>query len=241
MLELPTIKGIIERRILANYRISPEVLAGFLPKPFTPQIINGYAVGGICLIRLKNIRPVFSPFNFGFSSENAAHRFAVEWVHQGEKFNGVYVPRRDTNSYLTSLVGGRLFPGMQYYTKFNVKETDSNYQISLQSNDKVTNMNISGKESNQFSEASIFESLENASLFFKNGSLGYSPSKSNHFFEGMELNCTNWETQPLAVSHIESSFFSNQTNFPKGSIEFDCALLMKNIHHEWQNKKNLCC
>jgi hypothetical protein len=29
--------------------------------------------------------------------------------------------------------------------------------------------------------------------------------------------------------------------FPKASIEFDCALLMRGIEHEWHGKADLCC
>jgi hypothetical protein len=29
--------------------------------------------------------------------------------------------------------------------------------------------------------------------------------------------------------------------FPKGSIEFDCALLMRGIEHEWHGVPDLCC
>ena len=29
--------------------------------------------------------------------------------------------------------------------------------------------------------------------------------------------------------------------FPRGSIEFDCALLMRGIEHEWHGKGDLCC
>lgn len=99
-MRLPTISGIIDRRILANYRVDPEQMAGVLPKPFRPQIYNGYAIGGICLIRLKNIRPNFLPLPWGLNSENAAHRIAVEWDVDGETKQGVYIPRRDTNSVL---------------------------------------------------------------------------------------------------------------------------------------------
>ena len=57
-MRLPAISGIIDRRILANYRIDPEVMAKALPSPFRPQLVNGWAIGGICLIRLtKDLLP----------------------------------------------------------------------------------------------------------------------------------------------------------------------------------------
>jgi Uncharacterized conserved protein (COG2071) len=75
-MKLPVIRGTIDRRLLANYRIDPSVIKAVLPRPFRPKIINGSAIGGICLIRLKSIRPSFFPFKYGIRSENAAHRIA---------------------------------------------------------------------------------------------------------------------------------------------------------------------
>ena len=78
-MRIPIIRGIIDRRILANYHVDPDVMARILPPPFRPKLVNGYAIGGICLIRLKGLRPRFFPFPLGIQSENAAHRIAVEW------------------------------------------------------------------------------------------------------------------------------------------------------------------
>ena len=78
-MRIPVVQGVIDRRILVNYRVDPDVMARVLPPPFRPQIVRGYAIGGICLIRLKGIRPRFVPIPVGLRSENAAHRIAVEW------------------------------------------------------------------------------------------------------------------------------------------------------------------
>jgi len=58
-MRLPAIQGIIDRRILVNYRVDPSVAAGLLPAPFRPKLVNGYAMAGICLIRLKQVRPAW--------------------------------------------------------------------------------------------------------------------------------------------------------------------------------------
>ena len=44
---IPTIRGLIDRRILANFRVDPDVLSTVLPAPFRPQIFNGFGVAGI--------------------------------------------------------------------------------------------------------------------------------------------------------------------------------------------------
>src|SRR4051812_24844935 len=111
-MKLPVIAGLIERRILVNYRVDPKVLAPLLPPPFRPQLVHGQAMAGICLIRLRGVRPRWLPARLGISSENAAHRAAVEWVENGITRQGVYIRRRDSNSWLNAAAGGRLFPGV---------------------------------------------------------------------------------------------------------------------------------
>jgi hypothetical protein len=54
------------------------------------------------LIGLKRVRPRFLPPWLGMSSENAAHRAAVQWDDKGEVREAVYVRRRDTSSRLNS-------------------------------------------------------------------------------------------------------------------------------------------
>src|SRR5450631_100992 len=78
-MRLPALEGVIDRRLLVNYRVDPEIAARWLPAPFRPQLVNGFAVAGICLIRLVKLRPVGAPRWAGLTSENAAHRIAVEW------------------------------------------------------------------------------------------------------------------------------------------------------------------
>ena len=69
-MRIPTIRGLIDRRVLVNFRVEPDVLSAILPTPFRPQIVNGFGIAGICLIRLKHIRPKFLPPIIGISSEN---------------------------------------------------------------------------------------------------------------------------------------------------------------------------
>jgi len=39
---------------------------------------------------------------------------------------------------------------------------------------------------------------------------------------------------PLAVSNVHSSFFEDEQRFPKGTIQFDNALLMTKVVHSWE-------
>ena len=104
-MKIPNVRGLIDRRILVNFRVQPEILEKLLPFPFRPKLCHGMGMAGICLIRLKQMRPSFLPAFTGLNSENAAHRIAVEWDEEGETKEGVFIPRRDTSSRLNSFVG----------------------------------------------------------------------------------------------------------------------------------------
>lgn len=239
-MQIPVIRGLIDRRILVNYRVDAAVLARLLPVPFRPKLVNGVGMAGVCLIRLKDIRPRFVPSVFGIASQNAAHRIAVEWDQNGECKEGVFIPRRDTSSRLNTLVGGRLFPGAHHHAAFQVQELDDRYRVELNSDDRQTHLLVEGHVAHDLASTSIFGSLQEASDYFERGSLGYSVTAKPDQFDGLELRSFNWQVQPLAVDKVESSFFDNRAWFPPGSVEFDCALLMRGIDHEWHGRGRLC-
>ncbi len=239
-MKIPTITGIIDRRILVNYAIDPAVAKTIIPSPFMPKIINGKAIAGICLIRLKDVRPKGLPAFIGFGSENGAHRIAVEWTEGDQLMEGVYIPRRDTSSKLNTLLGGRLFPGRHYHAKFDVNENDGNYYVAFKSSDGTV-ISVDARLTNSFNPNSVFKDLSAASDFFKAGSTGYSPN--GHRYEGLSLHTDQWLVKPLEVSNVVSSYFEDERIFPKGSVQFDNALLMTNISHEWSSvgDKPVCC
>jgi len=241
MMRVPVIRGIIDRRILVNFRVAPEVLQSVLPSPFRPQTVRGYGIAGICLIRLKQIRPRWIPAFAGLASENAAHRIAVEWDVQDQVETGVYIPRRDTSSWLASLAGDRVFPGVHNRARFDVREDGAHFHVAMQSLDGSAGLVVDADMTDDLGPDSIFSSVDDVSRFFESGSLGYSPSSTKQVFDGLELRSNQWRVEPLSVNHIESSLFDDPQVFPANAIAFDNALLMRNIDHEWHGRGALCC
>jgi hypothetical protein len=232
-MQFPRIQGLIDRRILVNYRVAPDVLARLIPSPFRPHLVAGHGMAGICLIRLKQLRPRGLPAWTGIGSENAAHRIAIEWDEAGQTCHGVYVPRRDSSSLWNVLAGGRIFPGIHHLSRFSIRETQDDFQVEFNARDG-TRVAVAGNIAPQLPPASIFESLQQASEFFACGSVGYSQARAPGCLEGLELCTTNWNLTPLEVRRAESSFFSDRSRFPAGTVEFDSAFLMRHIAHEWR-------
>ncbi len=237
-MKIPTLQGIIKRRILVNYRAEPSAIQKILPNGFRPKLHKGKAIAGICLIRLEHIRPRHIPNLIGISSENAAHRIAVEWDENGETKEGVFIPRRDTDSLLNRIAGGRIFPSEHHKAVFEIKENNGEIDFAMESADQATFVKLHGKISDAFPDTSIFTSLKEASDFFEKGSLGYSTNKTDTNLDGVILQIEDWKAVSLEIDFVESSFYNDETIFPKGSVEFDHALLMRNIEHEWHSAEN---
>ena len=238
-MRLPVIQGTIKRRILANFRVDPETIQRELPDRFRPKLQDGSAVAGVCLIRLEHVRPLNLPALVGLSSENAAHRVAVTWLEDGLTREGVFISRRDTNSQINHLFGGRIFPGEHHHAHFSVEESDSAISLKMKSDDAAVAVEVVGRISPGLPPASIFSSLAEASAFFEKGSVGYSVTSERERLDGLELRTQNWSVEPLEVSHVYSSYFGDKTKFPDGAIEFDHALIMRNLEHEWHTADDL--
>jgi len=239
-MRLPIIKGKIKRRILVNFRAEPKVVQQLLPEPFRPKLHRGYSFVGICLIRLEQIRPAGLPNGLGISSENAAHRIAVEWIDDaGIQREGVFIPRRDTGSFLNRMAGGRLFPGEHHSARFCVEDSGGHIDFMMQSTDGSVMVKIVATEADSLPASSCFTSFAEASKFFEGGSLGYSVTQDGDRLDGLQLRTFDWQIRPLAVTEVQSSYFSDERKFPPGSIHFDHALIMRDIDHEWHRVEDL--
>ncbi len=233
-MKIPTLQGIIKRRILVNYRAEPSAVEKVLPKGFRPKLHKGKVIAGICLIRLEHIRPKLTPEFIGINSENAAHRIAVLWEENGKTREGVFIPRRDTNSFINATVGGTFFPGEHHKADFTVEDVDE-IDFAMQSKDKTVSVELKGKISESLPDNSIFSSLIEASNFFETGSLGYSVTNDARHLDGIILQTKEWKVDALELDFVHSSYYEDESTFPGGSIEFDHALIMQNIEHEWHS------
>src|SRR5262249_23172788 len=233
-MQLPKVHGDIARRLLVNFRADPRVVQRHLPSPFRPKLHEGHAVVGICLIRLEDIRPKRFPRMVGLSSENAAHRMAVLWDDNEGTHEGVYIPRRDTGSLMNHLLGGRIFPGEHHGGTFRVEDPDDRVALRMMSADGRVEVHVAGRAATELPMTSIFRTVAEASAFFEPGSVGYSTTKSGRRLDGVVLKTHSWNVTPLAIERVASTYFEDEALFPAGSVTFDCALIMRNLPHEWQ-------
>jgi hypothetical protein len=125
----------------------------------------------------------------------------------------VYIPRRDSDSHLTSIVGGRLFSGPHARATFTVAESDDRFDVRLRSADDRTQVAVCGSVTSSLPSASVFANLAEASEFFRGGSVGYSATARPGLYDGLELRVAEWRVEPLSVEHVSSSFFDDPRTF----------------------------
>lgn len=232
-MKAPSLAGVVERRLLVNYRTDPAVTARLLPAPLRPQLVNGWSVAGICLIRLGRLRPWHVPRLLGLRSENAAHRIAIEWDTPGGVATGVYIPRRDSESSVTVTIGGRLFPGHHHRARFDVRETAEDVRVAFTSADGTAAVRAHVRPVHDWTPSTLFADLDQASDFFRRGAVGYSVTRNGPCLDGLELRTSEWRVEPAEIRSAYSTYFDDTTRFPVGSATLDCALLMRDVPVTW--------
>jgi hypothetical protein len=239
MIPAPPLRAWMERRLLVNYRVDPEVLAAIVPAPFRPALVDGHGMAGICLIRLGAIRPAGLPAAIGLTSENAAHRVAVCWDGPDGPVTGVYVPRRDTSSRLAALAGGRVFPGWQHHARFQVHEERGRYRVEVDSRDGSVRIVIDAQVADTVMPGSVFSGLDEASRFFRCAPVGYAATPTAGVFDGVHLGMDGWGLRPVHVDQAFSSFFGDLARFPAGTAILDSAFLMSGLATTWRPQPRL--
>lgn len=236
---LPILEGVIARRLLVNFRVDPSVAQKLLPGPLEVQTQNGFAVAGICLIRLEQLRPKGLPAALGLSSENMAHRIAIRYPQGNEMHKGVFIWRRETNQRLVTLLGGRLFPGVHHAAAFTVNDTNNCLDMQITTEQGASDVMLTAEPAAVWRPTPLFADLKESSLFFEKGDCVFSCGLHTETLEGMQLRVANWKASMLTIRSLHTSFFENTAQFPLGSLTFDSALLMRGIAHEWHELDKL--
>lgn len=224
---MPALAATIERRLLVNYRVDPVIAQTMLPPTLRPQLIDGSAVAGICLLRLGALRPSWFTPEVGWRAENVAHRIAVEWDDATGLHNGVYVPQRHSASWAAVAAGERVFPGVHTHAHFTVAESDARIRVAMTSHDTSVSADI---ELGLPWQSSLFETVDDASAFFRNGSTGWSPPRNGTALQGIMLSTTRWAVEAGRIRSVSSSFFDT---LPPGSATLDSVLVMRDVPVIW--------
>jgi hypothetical protein len=222
--------GVIDRRLLVNYRVDPDALRPLLPDGLRLQTIGGAAIAGVCLLRLRDLRPEGLPAGVGLRSENAAHRIAVEWDDDSGVRTGVFIPRRDSGSWVNVAVGGRLFPGRHGAARFVSEESPEALHVRFTGSTASVDVRVAVTP--ELEGSGLFADLAAASAFFEAGSVGWSPNGDRGRLDGLELRTGAWTMEATTPESVGSTFFAGSP-VPASAAELDSVLLMRDVPVTW--------
>lgn len=222
----PDLVGRIERRILLDHAVDPDVAERHLAAGLAPRLLDGRAVVGVCLIRLAEVRPVGVPAGLGRSIEAAAHRISV--VGPGEE-PGVFVPRRDTPSWAAALAGGRLWPGVHGRARVTVASTTRSLGIEVACRDGAA---VSVAVDRNELRGAALDDPDATSAFHAVERTAWSPGRDGRL-ETAVLDCSPWAARPVGVIAAASTWLDDPDVFPPGSVRLAGALLMEDVAMRW--------
>ncbi len=222
----PGVVGRIERRILLDHLVDPDVAARHLPPGLALRPLDGRAVVGVCLIRLVAVRPVGLPVGLGRAVEAAAHRISVVGA-DGEP--GVFVPRRDTASRLAVLAGGRVWPGVHHRAGFSVGRTAGSLHVQVAGRDGTT---VAVAVDRDARRGTALADPGAASAFHAVERTAWSPRRDGSL-EAAVMDCEPWTARPVGVTAAASSWLDDPDAFPPGSGGLAGALLMEDVAMRW--------
>ena len=117
--------------------------------------------------------------------------------------------------------------------RFHVHEGSDRVRVRYRSDDGMVGIEVRAYHADGLPAGSLFETVDEASEFFRRDSLGFSPARAGGSCQGVELQTTTWNVQPLDIECVHSSWFDDEARFPRASIELDSALLMRSIPARW--------
>jgi hypothetical protein len=226
----PAVRGVVQRRLLVNYRADVGTLGAVLPEPFVAREVgeSGDGIGSVCFTKVRGARTRLSPSLLGVSAEVATHRVSAVCETESGTEACAYVPRRDVSSRSFAFLWNLTMPADLKIGVFRVVEDGCVY-VRVRSAGEHAGVEAHESEPGRIPSTSVFGSVEEASEFFRDGGIEYTPSGDR--YDGVEPRPREWELEPVEVREAISSFFEDL------DAEFDSAFRMGDIRHEWRPRR----
>lgn len=226
---LPAMDATIERRIFVTYRADPDAVRPLVPERYDLRLTDGWAIGGVCLLRLGNTRPRHMPRWVGVSSENAAHRISIVGP-DGEP--AIWSPRRDTDSHLTARLGRTLYPSAPGTARFDIGQDDERFNVQAVDADGHTVASIDATRTDALATTSVFADVAALDDYYRSTRHGYSPTSDPESDGCITVDFEQGEITPLAVRRSHSTVFDPLV--AAGSAALDHVVLMRQLSSTWQ-------
>lgn len=213
-------RGQLDRRIVAVYRVCPEVLGACLPTPLQPRSLRGMGLLFTCLNCVKQWRPAFLPAEFGISIYQLLLSAAVEWDSPTGTRTGTHVLWQERCSQ--NRMQSRLLLGAS--KRLEICESLDHLDISVESSNQPV-FSLSAFICPTLPHGSVFQSVREVSDFLDSPENAQS-SALPESKRGCYL--------PLHVEQIRNWLIDDPQHFPLETIEFDSAFLIRREARRWK-------
>src|SRR4051794_17091543 len=93
---------------------------------------------------------------------------------------------------------------------FQVDDAADRLHAGHRSDDGAVNIEVRARQAERLPDSSLFDTLDEASEFFRRDSVGYSPAHAG-CCEGVQLQAGDWNVAPLEIECAHSNWFDDQT------------------------------
>ncbi|HMK11746.1 MAG TPA: hypothetical protein VK461_09205 [Acidimicrobiales bacterium] len=223
----PVLQATLERRLLVTYRLDPDAVADLVPGPFWLHMVGGFAVGSITLDHVTALRPRGLPAATGFTSQNAAHRIAVEWEQQGRRAAGTFVLARHTSARRIAAAGDRIFPGQRERADFAVDDRGPNLSVAFRSRDGVVAVDADVAV-DDVGASELFSRPDEAWRLSIRGAMTASLRRRGGVLDWIDEHARGGRVRAASIERVTSSLFPAAVGAP------DSAIVARDVTIEWR-------
>lgn len=222
------IEGVISRRLLVNATVDADVVRPLLPAGSAPLLVGAddRALVGVCLLRVRDLRPLGLPRAIGRSFEGVAHRISVT---RADGSAAVHIVRRETPDRVARVIGGRLFPGTHWPIDLRPTRGDLRVEGTGDGGPPLL-VDVLDEAPATGSPRSVLGDDAAASTFFVGADRATSPSRRTGRHEELLMQAAPFTVRSVRVRELVLDRLAWALGgVPSTGLSFDSAFLVRDV------------
>jgi hypothetical protein len=231
-----TMRGVIDRCVLLNYRTPVSSVERFVPRGLRLRTKGGFAFWNVVVCRVHRMRHALAPAALGITYCHVAYRLLVEAeLADSSVVSGLHFIRSDANNGLVGL-GGNIMSDFRFHgALIDITQTDTRFTATGRSHDGVGNFDLTARDKPavKLSAGSPFQSRTEAAEFLKYTPVGLAPNRAGSALRLSEVlrNESAWHSTPLEVDRQFFAFFHSAR---QKAVTLELAERVEPIDYRWR-------
>lgn len=218
---ISSLRGRVQCRYLMVYRVDPAVAAPLLPEGSSPHVFRGSTLIVLCYTHLVGASSRLLPRWLRGQSDHLAWRIPV--VRDGVR--GVWIPRRDTSSWVSVRFSGALSQGTYHLARFELEDGEGRLRLRVSAGGEEV-LYLAAEHAGEL-RGSLFSTTRQAHEYLAEAGAVNPPDPLAPALDRLDVGTGN-TVEPLLVRELRIPRFEDVGLFPRGSVEFDCCLRLTN-------------